>query len=53
MKTGPAFPRTRKYDGIGGYATNSHNITFSAFLGGLSVVAGFVGVFWMLSIAGF
>lgn len=53
MKTGPAFPRTRRYDGIGGYAHGSHDITFRAFLGGLAVVAGFVGAFWVLAAAGF
>jgi len=53
MKTGPAFPRTRRYDGVGGYATGSHDITLKAFLGGVAVFAGFVGVFWVLTIAGF
>lgn len=53
MKTGPAFSRTRKYDGIGGYATGSHDITLKAFLGGLAVFAGFVGAFWVLAGLGF
>jgi len=53
MKTGPAYPLTRKYDGIGGYATNSHDITLGAFLGGLAVVAGFVGLMYLLAGMGF
>lgn len=67
MKTGPAFPLTRRYyqmlrdyffsahqyDGIGGYATGSHDITLKAFLGGLAVFAGFVGAFWVLAAIGF
>jgi hypothetical protein len=53
MKTGPAFPLTRKYDGVGGYAKNSHKIPASGWIGGALFCIGFFALCWIGTGAGF